>query len=73
MSESIGQDPGFDTLVSLSNRRRGVEDAVNVMLDTSTTWSLPVALDFTVSAADAGIGRSAGHARQRGRCSCHVI
>ena len=26
------------------------------MLDTSTAWSLPVVLEFSVSAADAGIG-----------------
>ena len=55
MSESIGQDLVFDTFVSLSRWLRGVEDAVNVMLDTSTAWSLPVALDFSVSTADAGI------------------
>jgi hypothetical protein len=63
----------FDTSVSLSRWWRGVEDAVNVMLDTSTAWFLPVALDFSVSAADTGIGRSAGHARGRGSCSGHEI
>ncbi len=73
MSESIGQDLLFDTLVSLSKWRRGVEDAVNVMLDASPAWSLPVALDFSVSATDAGIGRSARHARGRGSCSRHVM
>lgn len=62
MSESIGQDLFFDTVVSLSRWLRGFEDAVNVMLDTSTAWSLPVALDFSVSASDAGIGRSVGNA-----------
>ena len=70
MSESIGQDLVFDTFLSLS-WLRWVKDAVNVMLDTSTAWSLPVALDFSVSAADAGIGRSAGNARGRGSCSRH--
>ena len=73
MSESIRQDLVFDTFVSLSRWLRGVEDAVNVMLDTSTAWSLPVAFDFSVSAADAGIGRSAGNARGRGSCSRHDI
>lgn len=73
MSESIGQDLVSDTFVSLSRWLREVEDAVNVMLDTSTAWSLPVALNFPVSAADAGIGRSARNARRRGSCSRHDI
>ena len=67
MSESIGQDLVFDTFVSLVTWPLGVEHAVNVMLDTSTAWSLPVALDFSVSAADAGIGRSAGACSRKGK------
>ena len=49
----------FDTLVSLRYWWRGVEDAVNVMLDTSLAWSSTVAFDFSGRAADAGVGRSA--------------
>ena len=62
MSESIGQDLLFDTSVPLSRCLGGIEDAVNVALDTSTAWSLPVALDLSLSAADAGVSRSVGNA-----------
>lgn len=65
MSESISEDLVFDTSVSLSRRLRRVEDAANVTLDAITAWSLPVAFDFTISAADAGIGRSAGNTKGR--------
>ena len=73
MSESIGQDLLFDTSVSLSRCLRVVEDTVNVALDTSTAWSLPVALDLSLSAADAGIGGSVRNARGRGMCGRHDI
>ena len=73
MSETIGQDLVYEMSVSLSRWSRGVEDAVNVLLDTSTAWSLPVAFDFSFSATDAGAGRSTGNAQGRGSCSRHDI
>lgn len=74
MSEAISEDLVFDTSVSLSRWLRRVENAINVTLGTITAWSLPIALDFSVSAADAGIGRSAGDAGGRWRsCSRHDI
>lgn len=73
MSESIGQNLVSDTFLSLSRWLRGVEDAVNIVLDTSTAWSLPVALDFAVSTADAGISKPAGNARGRGSRSRHEM
>ena len=73
MSKSIGQDLVFGTSVSLSRRLRRVEDAGNVMLDASTTWFLAVTLDFSLSTADAGIGRSTGEARGRKSCSRHDL
>jgi hypothetical protein len=73
VSKSVGQDLVVDTFVSLSWSLRGVENAVNVVLDTSTAWSLPVALDFSVSAANAGLGRSAGDAGGRRNRSRHNI
>ena len=47
----------FNSFVILSGWLRSIEDAVNVMLNTSTTRLLPVAFDFAVSATDAGIRR----------------
>lgn len=73
MSKSIGQDLVFHMFVSFPRRLPRVEDAVNVMLDTSTAWFLPVALHFSISAADAGIGRSAGQACGKGSCSRHDL
>ena len=70
MSESFGQNLVFDTFVSLSKWLRGVKEAVHVMLDTITAWFLAIAFDFSISAANAGICRSAGNARRRGRRSC---
>ena len=72
MPESIGQGLVLDMFAFLSRWQRGVQEAVNVVLDTSTAWSLPVALDFSISAADTGIGMSAGNVRAGG-CSRHDI
>lgn len=66
MSESIGQDLAF-----LSWRPRCVEKAISVMLNTSTAWPLSIALDSTISAAHAGIGRSTGQTQGMGGCSRH--
>lgn len=60
MFQSISQDLGVDTLVSFSRRLNRVEDTLNVVLDTRAAWPLPVALDFTVSAANARECGSAG-------------
>ena len=73
MSESLGQYLIFDMFVSFPRRLPGVKDAVNIMLDASTAWSLPVALHFSVSAPNTGIGRSAGQTHGRGSCSSHSV
>jgi hypothetical protein len=44
-----------------------LEDAVNFMINTRTAWSLSVALDFSLRAADACKGRPAGNAGGRGQ------
>jgi hypothetical protein len=61
LSKSLDEDLVFDPSVSVSGWLRRVEDAFSVMLNTSTAGSLPVAFDFSVSAADTGIGRSTGN------------
>lgn len=71
MSEPVDEDLIFDTSGCQSRRPRGTESTVNIMFEAGTARSLAVAFDFSVSAANAGMGRPAGHASRRASCSRH--
>lgn len=71
MPEPIGRDVVFGTFAFLSSWLGGVEDTVDLVLDASAAWPLPVALDFPASASNTGIGRSAWDFRRGSKYSLH--
>jgi hypothetical protein len=58
--ESINQYLALHTFAFQFRCLQRVEDTVHVVLDTSTTRSLSVALDLSISTPDTGEHRSAG-------------
>jgi hypothetical protein len=73
MSQSISEGLLINTSAGLPGWPRGVEDTVNIMFHTSTTGMLAIALDFAVSAADAGISRPATYVQGKGGCGRHDL
>lgn len=74
VSESIGQDLIVGKSTSLSSWWWRLKDAVGFMTDTGAAWILPVALDFSLSAADTGEGRFVAVRHYQGgggRCRRH--
>jgi hypothetical protein len=73
VSQPIIEDLVFDVSSSSLWQSRWLEDAVHPMINTWMAGSLPVALDFALSAAYAGKSRSARGTRGRGgRCGRHT-
>lgn len=78
MLEPFGQKLHVLSVISASFLRWswGLEDAFNLVIDTCATWLLTVALDFSLSAANASRGRPSRNShgsRSADKCSRHNV